>query len=167
MIIISSNPIQSVFWLVISFLLGSSVLISIGLDFFPLILIIIYVGAIVILFLFIIMMLELNFMKKNLIFNIIPVLIFFCLNIVLNTQIFIKINKLNYFSLLQIKWMLINENDLTLLGSLIYTFYLVPIIIITTLLLVGLVGTILLGLEISEKRNQHLGIQQRRNNSWT
>ena len=47
-----------------------------------------------------------------------------------------------------------------------YTDYILPLVILTILLLIGLVGTIILGLEAIDRRKQELSTQQRRNNSW-
>lgn len=58
MTISSYNPIHSVFWLVLVFLQSSILLVSLSYEFLGLMLVIIYVGAIAILFLFVIMMLD-------------------------------------------------------------------------------------------------------------
>jgi len=162
----STNPIQSVFWLVLSFLLGSSVMIFMGLDFFPLILIIIYIGAIVILFLFVIMMLQLNQISKSSIYNTIPILSMLILISLGNVLLILKSSSINKLFNSTKNWNTTSKTDLSLISELLYTYYITPLIIITTLLLVGLVGVIILGLESSEKRTQDLSIQQQRNNSW-
>ena len=54
------NPVYSLFFLVLIFFTGSLFLIYIDMEFFALIFLIVYVGAIVVLFLFIIMMLQLK-----------------------------------------------------------------------------------------------------------
>lgn len=59
MVISALNPVHSVFWLVVAFINSAALFILLGVDFIALMLIIIYVGAIAILFLFVIMMLNL------------------------------------------------------------------------------------------------------------
>ncbi len=59
-VISARNPVHSILALVLVFMIGSIYLISIGLDLFGLMLIIVYVGAIAILFLFVIMMLNIK-----------------------------------------------------------------------------------------------------------
>jgi NADH-quinone oxidoreductase subunit J len=54
-VVLANNPIHSVMALIFAFLNGAIILLMIGLEFFPLLLIIVYVGAVVILFLFIVM----------------------------------------------------------------------------------------------------------------
>lgn len=58
MVIFTSNPFYSVFWLVIAFVNAAVMFISLGLDYIGLICIITYVGAIAILFLFVIMLIQ-------------------------------------------------------------------------------------------------------------
>ncbi len=54
------NPINSVLFLICSFLFSSIIFILLGIDFFGFIFLIIYVGAIAVLFLFIVMMLNIQ-----------------------------------------------------------------------------------------------------------
>nr|YP_010323260.1 NADH dehydrogenase subunit 6 [Tenerodus fallax]UKP88395.1 NADH dehydrogenase subunit 6 [Tenerodus fallax] len=58
LVIATSNSIFSVFWLVVAFVNAAAMFISLGLDYLGLIFIIVYVGAIAILFLFVIMLVE-------------------------------------------------------------------------------------------------------------
>lgn len=60
MVIFSINPIHSVLWLVLVFINTSILLISTGSDFLGLLFIIVYVGAIAVLFLFVVMMLNIK-----------------------------------------------------------------------------------------------------------
>ena len=59
-VFISENPVNSVLFLILSFLCSSSICFYFGADFLGLIFIIIYVGAIAVLFIFIIMMLNIK-----------------------------------------------------------------------------------------------------------
>ncbi len=54
------NPIHSILMLIAAFIMGSLILTMFALDYFALLFLIVYVGAIVVLFLFIVMMLELK-----------------------------------------------------------------------------------------------------------
>jgi NADH-quinone oxidoreductase subunit J len=63
-VVFVSNPIYSLLWLVLSFLLSASLLLVLGCEFLALIFIVVYVGAIAVLFLFVVMLLDLKF--KNL-----------------------------------------------------------------------------------------------------
>lgn len=61
MIIFSKNPVHSVLWLIFAFCNSSGLMILIGAEFIAMMLIIIYVGAVAVLFLFVVMMLDINF----------------------------------------------------------------------------------------------------------
>jgi NADH:ubiquinone oxidoreductase subunit 6 (subunit J) len=54
------NPIHAILMLIAAFIVGSLILTTFALDYFALLFLIVYVGAIVVLFLFIVMMLELK-----------------------------------------------------------------------------------------------------------
>jgi NADH-quinone oxidoreductase subunit J len=60
MVITAKNPVHSVLNLVLTFILASVLLLIIGVEFLPLLFIIVYVGAIAILFLFVVMMLNIK-----------------------------------------------------------------------------------------------------------
>jgi NADH:ubiquinone oxidoreductase subunit 6 (subunit J) len=63
-VVFVNNPIYSLLWLVLSFLFSASFLLMLGCEFLALIFVVVYVGAIAVLFLFVVMLLDLKF--KNL-----------------------------------------------------------------------------------------------------
>ena len=63
MVVLSKNPVQAVFFLILVFLGSSVLLLILGLDFTAVIFIVIYVGAIAVLFLFVIMMLNIRLVE--------------------------------------------------------------------------------------------------------
>lgn len=64
-IVVSSNTIYSILFLMLVFLLVSLILILLNLNFLALMLLIVYIGAIVILFLFVVMMLNIKIMESS------------------------------------------------------------------------------------------------------
>lgn len=56
----SKNPVHSVFYLVLTFLHAAGLLLLIGLEFFALLQLLVYVGALAILFLFVVMLLDIS-----------------------------------------------------------------------------------------------------------
>jgi NADH-quinone oxidoreductase subunit J len=64
MVVISNNPVYSVLWLIFSFCNGSGLMILLGAEFVAMMLIVIYVGAVAVLFLFVIMMLDIRFLDN-------------------------------------------------------------------------------------------------------
>ena len=63
MVISSRNPVHSVLFLILSFINSSALFILIGAEFIAMILAVVYVGAVAVLFLFVVMMLDINFVK--------------------------------------------------------------------------------------------------------
>ena len=65
MVIQARNPVHSVLYLILVFFNAAGLLILLGLDFFAMIFLVVYVGAIAVLFLFVVMMLNINLAEFN------------------------------------------------------------------------------------------------------
>ncbi|TCT01528.1 NADH-quinone oxidoreductase subunit J [Aquabacter spiritensis] len=63
MVIASRNPIHSVLFLILCFVNAAGLFILIGAEFLALILVVVYVGAVAVLFLFVVMMLDVDFVE--------------------------------------------------------------------------------------------------------
>ncbi|MFG1211944.1 NADH-quinone oxidoreductase subunit J [Xanthobacter flavus] len=63
MVISSRNPVQSVLFLILAFVNAAGLFILIGAEFLALILVVVYVGAVAVLFLFVVMMLDVDFVE--------------------------------------------------------------------------------------------------------
>jgi NADH-quinone oxidoreductase subunit J len=61
MVITARNPVYSVLFLILGFFNAAGLFIMLGAEFVGLILVIVYVGAVAVLFLFVVMMLDINF----------------------------------------------------------------------------------------------------------
>jgi NADH-quinone oxidoreductase subunit J len=61
MVIASKNPVHSVLFLILAFVNGAGLFVLLGAEFLAMILIIVYVGAVPVLFLFVVMMLDVDF----------------------------------------------------------------------------------------------------------
>ena len=61
MTVISRNPVHSVLWLILAFLSSAGLFVLLGAEFVAMLLIIVYVGAVAVLFLFVVMMLDIDF----------------------------------------------------------------------------------------------------------
>ena len=59
--VLSRNPVHSVLWLILSFLSSAGLFILLGAEFVAMLMIIVYVGAVAVLFLFVVMMLDVDF----------------------------------------------------------------------------------------------------------
>ena len=63
MVVISRNPVHSVLWLILAFLSAAGLFVLQGAEFVAMLLIIVYVGAVAVLFVFVVMMLDIDFAK--------------------------------------------------------------------------------------------------------
>jgi NADH-quinone oxidoreductase subunit J len=61
MVIVSKNPVHSVLYLILAFVNASGLFVLMGAEFLAMILVVVYVGAVAVLFLFVIMMLDVDF----------------------------------------------------------------------------------------------------------
>ena len=61
MVVIARNPVHSVFFLILAFVNASGLFVMMGAEFLAMILIVVYVGAVAVLFLFVVMMLDVDF----------------------------------------------------------------------------------------------------------
>jgi NADH-quinone oxidoreductase subunit J len=61
MVIASRNPVQSVLFLILAFVNAAGLFVLMGAEFLAMILIVVYVGAVAVLFLFVVMMLDVDF----------------------------------------------------------------------------------------------------------
>ena len=61
MVILARNPVHSVLWLILAFFNAAGLFLVIGAEFIAMILVIVYVGAVAVLFLFVVMMLDVDF----------------------------------------------------------------------------------------------------------
>ncbi len=62
-VILSRNPVHSVLWLILAFFNAAGLFLMLGAEFLAMILVIVYVGAVAVLFLFVVMMLDIDFAK--------------------------------------------------------------------------------------------------------
>src|SRR5438067_12690331 len=66
MVIAAKNPVHSVLFLILAFVNAAGLFILLGAEFLAMILVIVYVGAVAVLFLFVVMMLDVDFAQLRL-----------------------------------------------------------------------------------------------------
>ncbi|SPJ22887.1 NADH-quinone oxidoreductase subunit J [Palleronia abyssalis] len=59
--VVARNPVHSVLWLILAFLSSAGLFVLLGAEFVAMLLVIVYVGAVAVLFLFVVMMLDVDF----------------------------------------------------------------------------------------------------------
>nr|YP_009130766.1 NADH dehydrogenase subunit 6 [Agarophyton chilense]AKA27621.1 NADH dehydrogenase subunit 6 [Agarophyton chilense]ASP44549.1 NADH dehydrogenase subunit 6 [Agarophyton chilense]UAD89526.1 NADH dehydrogenase subunit 6 [Agarophyton chilense] len=170
MVISLSNAVHSVLFLILVFCNIASLLLLLGAEFLSFMLLIVYVGAIAVLFLFVVMMLNVkNTSIKANFFSIFPVgtTIFF----ILFNQLFSVFNKLNITNLKQdkiiwISWISESNNitNIQVIGNVLYTKYCLLFIISGLILLVAMIGAIVLTMhQRTDVRKQKIELQLNRN----
>jgi len=142
MVIGLKNPVHAVFSLIITFCVSSMLLLTILCDFLAIIFVVVYVGAIAVLFLFVIMMLNIKFVQftesivRYIPFSIIIFFIFFNELYFSKLQLFssnTSLDWVNYF---------IKADNIIQLSEVLYTTYIHVFIIAGFLLLLAMLGTI-------------------------
>ncbi len=176
------NPIHSLLLLINVFLLGSLFLFSLNVEFFGLVFFMVYIGAIVVLFLFIVMMLDIKisntlqhlstfFSFKNLIIGLI--LIEFLIYISENVQLVEYVVQLKevmfekklftyYTELYDYFQILKTTTHIEAVGQVLYRQHLFAFLICSILLFIAMVGAIVMTIENKNIRNikqQHAGLQ--------
>ena len=61
LVIFARNPVHSVLWLILAFFNAAGLMLLAGAEFIAMLLVIVYVGAVAVLFLFVVMMLDIDF----------------------------------------------------------------------------------------------------------
>ena len=150
MVTVSKNTVHSVFFLILDFISISCLFIMIGAEFLGMIMLIVYVGAVAILFLFVVMMLNVAQQKNEWFISrdksthipvglLVSIIIFFELIIVVGGWKY-KPNLVNS-SLIGINS---NTSNTQLLGNIIYTDYVHLFQLSGMILLVAMIGAIVL-----------------------
>ena len=150
MVTVSKNTVHSVFFLILDFISISCLFIMIGAEFLGMIMLIVYVGAVAVLFLFVVMMLNVGQQKNQWFLStyssrhipigmIISTLIFFELIIVIGGWKY-KPDLLNKNNLSSID----NMTNTHSLGEILYTDYIHIFQISGMILLVAMIGAIVL-----------------------
>ena len=140
-VIFSKNPVNSVLFLVLAFLNSTFLFILIGAEFVGIILAIVYIGAVAILFLFVVMMLDIQ--KVTLMLNIkkyVPIAVVFA-SIIIAEIIYLtvyKTTKVNPDIIIK------HENNTEQIGDVLYTTYFIDFQLSGIVLLLAMIGAIVL-----------------------
>ena len=63
LVVTARNPVHSVLWLILSFFSAAGLFVLLSAEFLAMLLVVVYVGAVAVLFLFVVMMLDVDFVK--------------------------------------------------------------------------------------------------------
>ena len=145
LVIFARNPVHSVLWLILAFFNAAGLFLLVGAEFIAMLLVIVYVGAVAVLFLFVVMMLDIDFASlrsgftRNLPFGLLIAL-------VLLAEIVIAVSATNSGPLLAGAQPApaATEPNIVALGNMLYTRFLFPFEIAGLILLVAMIGAIVL-----------------------
>lgn len=164
-VVSAKNPVHSVFFLIFSFFNAAALFVLIGAEYIAMTLVIVYVGAVAVLFLFVVMMLNINFaalregFMRNLPFG-----------IGIAMLLFIELFALLYSAVLDpepvapsVTPVLSNVTNTSAIGNVLYTHYSYLFQIAGLILLVAMIGSIVLTLRAREGvRRQSISKQHNR-----
>ncbi len=150
MTVVSKNPVHSVLWLILAFLSTAGLFVLLGAEFVAMLMIIVYVGAVMVLFLFVVMMLDVDFEElRGQMAKYIPLALFIGIVFVLDMGLAFgpwefapeaqSLRAAPTPDLAQV-------NNTTALGQLIYTRYIYLFQAAGLVLLVAMIGAIVLTL---------------------
>ena len=144
-VISSNNPIMSVFWLILAFLNAAFLLLLLGLEFLPILFCIVYGGAIGIMFLFVVMLLNIKLVEIN--ENATRYLpIGMIIGFIFLYQIYFALSVGTYEASWEMVYFtgLVESSNIEQLGAVLYTDYFIYFLVSSLVLLVSMIGGIVL-----------------------
>jgi len=163
-VFISDNPVHSVLFLILTFCNASAILFLFSAEFLALIFIIIYVGAIAVLFLFVVMMLNVKMFSTISSFYL-PFI--FLGSFILLIQLFLLVEKaffgfgnISESSMFQYQESLDSLSNIDVLGQGLYNYFVPCFLLAGLILLVAMIGAIVLTLNFSSHRKNELVYRQ-------
>ena len=143
LVIFARNPVHSVLWLIVAFFNAAGLMLLVGAEFIAMLLVIVYVGAVAVLFLFVVMMLNIDFatlrsgFSRNLPFGLMIAL-------VLLAEIAIAANARQAGPLIGDRPVASAQPNIEAVGEALYSRFLMPFELAGLILLVAMIGAIVL-----------------------
>ena len=144
LVIFARNPVHSVLWLIMAFFNAAGLKLILGAEFIAMLLVIVYDGAVAVLFLFIVMMLNIDFAQlrsgftRNLPFGLLVAL-------VLLAEIIVAVSAWKAGPVTgNVQPAEVTQPNIEAIGELLYTRFLFPFEIAGLILLVAMIGAIVL-----------------------
>ena len=160
--VVSRNPVHSVLWLILAFLSAAGLFVLLGAEFVAMLLIIVYVGAVAVLFLFVVMMLDVDFAElKAEMAKYMPLALL--IGVVLLMQFGLAFGSWTEASTAQAARQAIAPADVqntAALGQLIYDRYFLVFQLAGLVLLVSMIGAIVLTLRHRQDIKRQNVLQQ-------
>jgi len=152
-VVTTRNTIYSVLFLILVFFNASGLFILLNAEFLAILLIIVYVGAIAVLFLFVVMMLNVDSMDlKKQTRPFLPILIMISITIFGEIFLFEKISIIENYQISTSFPINQNINNIKSIGNVLYTDFILPFQVSGAALFVAMIGAILLTLKNENKK---------------
>lgn len=171
MVIRAKNPVHSVLFLILVFCNSSALLVLLGLDFFAMILLVVYVGAIAVLFLFVVMMLNIKIAEIH--ENVLRYLpVGGIIGLIFLLEIFLIVDNdyiplfeptnisANFFTYTTYASKIQSWTNIESVGNLLYTTYFILFLVSSLILLVAMIGAIVLTMHKTAKVKRQDVFQQ-------
>jgi NADH:ubiquinone oxidoreductase subunit 6 (subunit J) len=175
MVISAQNPVHSVLFLILVFLNGSGLLLLIEAEFIAIMFIVVYVGAIAVLFLFVVMMLDIKIVETTKdIYRYIPFGSF--IGFIFFLEVFLVLKQdlpenltphsSNLFSVFfddsYVDWSKLIDSitNLESLGQILYTYYFIYFLLAGLILLVAMIGAIVLTMQLNRQVRRQIIFKQ-------
>lgn len=169
MVAFSANPVESVLFLILTFFNAGAILVMFNAEFLGLIFIIVYVGAIAVLFLFVVMMLNVkiheNIFSKLFSKNIRNSILAFFFIYLVSVILFVYLNSIFHSQNVNTEFnnsaLLFDAlNNIDILGQVLYNYYLICFLVAGLILLVALIGAIVLTLRFNRVHKSQITSRQ-------
>ncbi len=149
-VITARNPVHAVFFLILAFFNAAGLFVLLGAEYLAMTLVIVYVGAVAVLFLFVVMMLNINFEKFRAGFiHYLPIAIIVAGILFLEIGSLLYLSSLNPHTLAEAAVTIPDAAKVTnaeAIGQVLYTRYLILFQLSGVILLVAMIGAIVLTL---------------------
>ena len=163
-VVLNRNPVHSVLWLILAFFNGAGLFVLMGAEFVAMLVVVVYVGAVAVLFLFVVMMLDINMLGlREGLLRYLPVGAAIAAVLVVEAMV------------LFLDWTIAGEamalraaptpdvaetSNTEALGNLLYTQYIYFFQVAGLVLFVAMIGAIVLTLRVNPSvRRQNIGAQ--------
>lgn len=164
-VVSTRNMVHSAMFLILAFVNASALFILLGAEFISMLLIVVYVGAIAVLFLFVVMMLNVDNKQSEEVNRKRPILILVGVILFSEILLIIKFSTVKYYETKNLFPTPTDVSNTTAIGNVLYTDFILPFQLSGAILFVAMIGAIALTMRDKKRKikKQNIGEQVSRN----
>lgn len=148
MVVSTRNMVHSVMFLVLAFLNAAALFVLLNAEFLAMLLVVVYVGAIAVLFLFVVMMLDLDSTKiKQEVTRHTPLLILVAIILFTEILLTVKASSIKPYDTASLYRIPKDTHNINAIGDVLYTNFILPFELSGAILFVAMIGAIVLTLK--------------------